>query len=147
MSIKKLFRDIRAAIRNSERPLTERLFIALTIVSEIVVTIALIGDIVTGEEIREIIVLIITLIAVPTITFTGMYRNKVKIGIRLVVVGLLFAILPTLFFFGGGIYGGGVLWIIFAFMYVGLVMEGVERTIFLVLLFVLAGGCYLVYLG
>ena len=143
MNKKKLFRDIRAALRDSERPLTERLFIALTIVSEIAVTIALIGDILSGEDFRELTILVLTLIMVPTITFTGMYKNKMKIGIRLVVVGLLFMILPTLFFFGGGLYGGGVLWIIFAFMYVGLVMEGIERTVFLVLVFVLAGTCYL----
>ena len=29
---------------------------------------------------------------------------------------------PALYFFGGGIEGGGVLWIIFAFMYIGLML-------------------------
>ncbi|MBQ6442972.1 MAG: DegV family EDD domain-containing protein [Lachnospiraceae bacterium] len=141
--MKKLFQDIRAAIRDPERPLTERLYLALSIVSEILVLIAFVGDVLCHEDIKELLALIATLIAVPLITIISLRRDKLRIGIRVVVVCLVFLILPALFFFGGGVYGGGVLWIIFTFMYIGLVMEGVERIVFLVLLFCLALACFL----
>ncbi len=144
MRLKRFIKDVRKALRDPERELVERLFIALTIVSEVVVLIALIADIITRENPGEILVLVLTLILVPTVTFTSMYKNRMKIGIRLIVIGLVFLILPGLFFFGGGIEGGGVIWFVFAFMYVGLILEGIERTVILILLFVLSGFLFLV---
>ena len=141
MKIKRFFRDYIEAIRDPERESSERIFLMYTLMSEIAVLIAFIGDIFMHEYVGELIVIGATLIFVPVVTITSLYKDKIRIAIRLTVAGLVFLILPGLFFFGGGVEGGGVLWIIFAFLYVGLVISGKWRNIFLIILFVLTFAC------
>ncbi len=140
---KKLINDVKNAIQDHNRDFSERLFLILSLLSELAVVIALVFDILTGEHDGELAVLAATIIFVPILTFTCMYRNKMKLAIRLIVTGLILLILPGIFFFGGGVEGGGVLWIIFAFVYIGLVISGRWRKIMLILLLLLAGACYL----
>ena len=140
--IRKFIKYVRDEIKNPEREFSERVFIIFSILSVITVSIALIGDLIIGESIGEIVTLIAIIIVVPLVTFTCLYKNKVKLAIRLLVTCLLVGILPALFFFGGGLEGGGVLWFIFAFMYVGLVLSGKWRRAILILLIILSFGCY-----
>jgi DegV family protein with EDD domain len=144
MNIIKVFKKIISTINDPNRSFNERLFVLLTIISDIAVSIALIGDIITGESVFEIALLVATIIIVPIITFTCLYKNKINLAIRVIIIGMVFIVLPGIFFFGGGIEGGGVLWIIFSFMYAGLVLSGAWRTLILSLLFILALVFYLV---
>ncbi len=140
----KYFKAASDAAQDPNRDFTERIFLILTFMSEFAMLVGLIGDIITGENPREIIVIASTLVFVPVITLIFLYKNKLKIAIRIIVIGLVFVILPALFFFGGGLKGGGTFWIIFAYMYVGLVLEGRWRNVMLFLITVLALVCYLV---
>ena len=140
--IKKFIKYISDTVKNPERDFSERVFIIFSIISVIAVIIALIGDLIIRENIGEILTLVAIIILVPLITFTCLYKNKIKLAIRLVVTCLIVGILPALFFFGGGLEGGGVLWFIFAFMYVGLVLTGKWRRVILILLVILSFGCY-----
>ena len=140
----RLFNTVLAAIRDKDRPLIERVFLALTIITVVTVIIALIGDVYIKENILEIITLIATLVFIPTLVFTCLVKNRLPFAIKVTVVALVFLILPSLFFFGGGVEGGGVLWVIFTFIYVGLVLSGRWRIIMLVLTFVISLVCYLV---
>ncbi len=142
--IKRFFKDVIYAIKDPKRDFQERVFILFTIISDIAVIIALIGDLIMGEDFKEIIVLVATIIGVPIITFTCMYKKRMKFAMRFIVITLVVVILPTLYFFGGGLRGGGFLWIIFAFMYVGLVMTGAWRAVLLAVLFALSLTCYLI---
>ena len=143
MSIKRFFKTVKDAIMDPEREFSERIFLILTLISEITVFIAFIVDVITGEHIEELILLASVLIVVPVITFTCMYKNKMRFAIRFIVISLVLVILPCLFFFGGGLEGGGVLWIIFAFLYVGLTVSGTWRKVMFTLLFLLTLGCFL----
>ena len=140
--IKKLIKDIRDAISDHNRGLSERIFLIFSLISEIAVIIAFTGDIMIGENIGEIIVIGTLMISVPLITFSSLYRNRIKAAIKFLVTALVFVIVPGLFFFGGGVEGGGVLWIIFAYVYIGLVTTGTWRTVMLVMVTILAGACY-----
>ncbi len=140
--IKRFFKFVRDAIKNPERDFSERVFLIFSIISVLAVSVALVGDIIIGEDIKEMITLIAIIVVVPLVTFTCLYKNKVKLAIRLLVTCLIVGILPALFFFGGGLEGGGVLWFIFAFMYVGLVLSGKWRRVILILLILLSFGCY-----
>ncbi|WP_049944990.1 DegV family protein [Butyrivibrio sp. AC2005] len=144
MNIIRLMKKLIVYINDPDRNFSERLFILMTIISEIAVAVAFIGDIVTGENDYEIILLGATLVLVPVITFSCLYKNRIQIAIRLIIIGLVFVILPGIFFLGGGVEGGGVFWIIFAFIYVGLVISGTWRRVMLTLLFMLALACYMV---
>ena len=129
--IKRFINFVRDAIKNPERDFSERVFIIFSIISVLAVSVALVGDIIIGEDIKEMITLVAIIVVVPLVTFTCLYKNKVKLAIRLLVTCLIVGILPALFFFGGGLEGGGVLWFIFAFMYVGLVLSGKWRRVIL----------------
>lgn len=131
------------AIRDKDRDFTERIFLILTLLSEVAVFIAFIADLITGENPYELMTLIITLIAVPSIVLISLHFDAIKTAIRIIVLALVFLILPALYFFGGGIEGGGFIWIIFAFMYVGLVLSGRWRNIMFTMITLLALGCYL----
>ncbi|WP_049945056.1 DegV family protein [Butyrivibrio sp. AC2005] len=122
--IRKAFRKIIAMIKDPSRSFRERVFILLTLVSYFVLILALIGDITFGENIVEVVALTISMVLIPLITFVSVKLNKVNLASRVVVLSLVFVLLPILFYFGGGIEGGGILWIIFAYLYTGLVLSG-----------------------
>ncbi len=142
MRIKKIIRTIRDAVMNPEREFSERIYVGLALISELTVFIALIGDLLCAEYVGEILVIISTLIFVPLLTVFCFKRNKIRLAIRITVACLLLFILPGLFFFGGGVEGGGVLWFIFVFAYVGLVISGIWRVIIGLILSILAAVCY-----
>ncbi|MBE7002960.1 MAG: DegV family EDD domain-containing protein [Ruminococcaceae bacterium] len=122
----------------------ERIFVVFTIISDIGVMIALIGDIVNHESIAEIAVLSATVIFVPVTTVLCVKRNKIHTATRVIVIGLVVVILPTVFIFGGGVEGGGVLWIIFSYLYIGLVLTGAWRVVLLIVLTLLSAAGYLI---
>ena len=139
----KFYNFVKDAITDPERDFSERVFLIFSIISEITVLIALAGDIYIGENPGEIITLIAILIIVPTTTVTCLYKNRVHLAVRVLVISLVFGVLPALFFFGGGTEGGGVLWIIFTFMYVGLLISGKWRNLLLIFLIIETSVFYL----
>ncbi len=140
--IKRFFSYVVSVIKDANRDLSERVFVIFSIISVLAVTIALVGDIIFRESLGEIVTLIGIVILVPIITFVSLYKERLKFAIGLIVTTLVFIILPALFFFGGGLEGGGVIWFVFAFLYVGLVLSGKWRAITLMMITVLAAGCY-----
>ncbi len=125
--LKKLFND-------PSREFSEKVFILLTFVAVIVAVVALAGDLIYGENIAEIIVLTITIVMVPVVTITAVRTKKVPLMARLVSAFLIFIILPVIFIFGGGLEGGSIPWLIFSYLYIGLVVAGMWRLIFIMLL-------------
>lgn len=142
MSKRNIIKDFRDAIMDPERNFSERLFLLLTFIAEVTVTIALIGDIITRENIREIVLIVGVMIYVPVVSIVCFYRNKLKFAIGSVAAGLVFLVVPGLFFLGGGVEGGGFIWIVFTFLYVGLVISGKWRIILFSVLFVVSFICY-----
>ncbi len=130
----KFIEKIIKSLKDPARSFKERVFILLTFVTIGVAIIALLGDIITGENIVEIIALFVTVISVPIITLISVRRNNVIFATRLVVIGVVFVILPIIFFYGGGAEGGGVFWIIFAYLYTGLVLTNQWRFVMLIVL-------------
>lgn len=144
MNMVKLIKEAVRFIKDPEQDFNERIFLILTLVSEVAVFIAFIGDLLTHEDPIEIFIIMGVLVFVPIITFVCLIHNHLGIAIKVIVICLVTLVLPMLFFFGGGLRGGGVLWIIFAFLYVGLVLRGRWRNTMFVLITVLTLGCYLV---
>lgn len=132
--ILKFFESIIERLRDPSQSFRERVFIALTFLTDFVILMALIFNIIVGENIVEIIVLVITTIVAPVVTVIMVKKKKTQIGVRVIVIGLVGIILPILFFFGGGLTGGGFLWIVFTYLYTGLVLYGKWRPITLVIL-------------
>ncbi|MBR6223929.1 MAG: DegV family EDD domain-containing protein [Lachnospiraceae bacterium] len=141
--ITRIYNAIATRLKDPSRSFKERVFIVLTLISDFVAMFALIGDIVFGDNIVEIISLVITIVSTLLITFICVRKNKVIIAIRVVVLGIIFLLLPVLFYFGGGVEGGGVTWIIFAYLYTGLVLSGKWRPVVLSILTIESCGFYL----
>jgi DegV family protein with EDD domain len=140
--IRRFFRLIINIVRDYNRDLTERVFVVFTLISEATLLAALIGDILIGENLIEIIILAVTAVCVPFITTICIVKDKLKLATGIIVVCLVALILPGIFIFGGGTHGGGVLWFFFAFMYIGLVLSGKWRTVMLALLHIVAAACF-----
>lgn len=137
-----VLRSVINAIRDPEREIVERIYLALSVVSEAAVFLALIGDLVTRESPGEIAIIVGALIFVPTLMIICLRLNKIQLAIKITVIGIVFVILPCLFFLGGGVEGGGILWIIFTFTYAGLVLTGAWRTVIFIFIVILSMVCY-----
>ena len=85
MKIRRFFNDVKKAIRDPERELSERLFIALTIVSELACLVAFIVDIITQENIGELVVLALTVFDALIMWVLKMRAMLAKIPNALVV--------------------------------------------------------------
>ncbi len=130
------------AIMDPEREFRERVYLALTVVCEVTAIIALFGDIILKENPYEIWVVIGAIIFIPGVMLYGFRRKKIEFSIKTTVLGLVFLILPGLYFFGGGIRGGGIIWFIFTFTYAGLVLAGAWRPVTFVCIVIMATICY-----
>ena len=142
--IHKMIRKVKDLLKDPSRSFKERVFIMLTMVTDLFIFLALIGDILLGENTVEITALVLIVVSVPIVTIVSVKRNHVSIAVRLIVLGLVFVALPLVFFSGGGIYGGGILWMIFTFLYTGLVLSGFWKPLMLVVLTVESAILYAV---
>ncbi len=132
----KLFKKLRALIIDPERDLKERVFVLLTLLAIVTAAFALIGDVIYQENIVEIIALIGTVVMVPFLTLFAVRTGKIDLSARFLSFAIVFAIMPVVYIFGGGINGGGIPWLIFSYLYIGLVLYGVWR---MVMIFALTG--------
>ena len=119
---------------NKERDFKERVFIVLTMAAVGIASLALAGDILYKENIVEVITLIITIVATPLFTYYGVKNNKINFCSHIISLSVIFVIMPIIFFFGGGVEGGAIPWLIFSYLYIGLVMTGAWRLASLIML-------------
>ncbi len=141
--IKEFIKKALKSLRDPGRTFRERVFILLTILGIVAGVVALVGDIMMGENTVEIVALIATVVLIPMITINAVKSKRIYIAVRFIVIGLVFVLLPILFYFGGGIEGGGVIWIIFAYLYTGLVLSGIWRPIMLAIITFETCGFYI----
>ncbi|MCR5166610.1 MAG: DegV family EDD domain-containing protein [Oscillospiraceae bacterium] len=120
----------------------ERIFLLFTMIAEGSVFLVLIADILLGENIVEIAVLLGTVILSPIVALFCLKKHKTKIGSIIIAFSVVFVIMPVTFFFGGGMYGGALIWFSFAYLYIGILLQGKWRFVMLTFLTVLAAAEY-----
>ena len=123
----------------------ERTLILMAFLSDAAMIIACIFDIIGGENIVEIITLLVMIIAVPIVTGVSVVKKRVFLGTILQVVALVFIVLPMVFFFGGGPEGGSILWVIFGYMFIGLSLSGSIRIMMMIFLTLTTVGEYAIW--
>ena len=133
---------IKKIISDSSRSLKERIFVVLTMTAVVVCALALIGDILCGDSLIEIIILIVTTVGVPFITLLGVRRGYINPVTKLISFTLIIVILPIVFYYGGGAEGAVIPWMIFAYLYIGLVLSGRSRVAALILLTIIVTGSF-----
>ena len=130
-------KKVRAFFRNildSGKSVRAKIFILLTIIGMISLIFALIADIVLRENAGEIIALLITVIFAPVVTYLAVKYDKVQFGASVVASFVVLFVIPTVFCFGGGLTGGGLIWFVFAYLYIGIILEGKFRIVMMTLL-------------
>ncbi len=133
---------IKEIINNPKRDFQDRIFVLLTSMAQISVFLVFIGDILLNENIVEIITLGGMLVASPIVSIICIKKNKTALGAKFIAIVSTFVILPVVFFFGGGLYGGAPIWFSFAFLYIGLMLTGKWRYMMLVMISVVAAVEY-----
>ncbi len=128
------------------RDFQERSFLLLTTIADAALLAVIIGDIILGENIIEIAVLTAAVMISLAAATMAMRTHKITLGGIIISVAGTFIVIPTVFFFGGGLEGGAILWFTFAYLYVGLLLNGVLRTVMFVVITVIAcTGYYIQY--
>ena len=138
----KILKRLVDLIDDPSRSFQERKFTLLITIAEIVVFLVFIADIILQEDMTEILVFGGTLIVSPVISFLCIRRHKTKIAGIIIVFAIIFVIMPITFFFGGGMYGGSIIWFSFAYLYIGLLLTGALRAVMIILLTILACAEY-----
>ncbi len=125
-------------------PMQDRMFILVNLLTAMAVFIVMVGDIIIGEDKREIIGLILTLIFAPLVAVISARMGKKNAGIVVQVLFIIFGVMPLTFFYGGGFHGGSAIWFSFAFLYIGLLMQGAIRLVMVFLLSAVALAEYVI---
>lgn len=111
-----------------------RVFSMITAIGILGVFIAFVGDLLFAENIVETVVLGITLLITPIIAVFAIKFDRLSVGATLIALGITLFVLPVVFFFGGGMFGGAVIWIVFCYLYIGIILKGVRRYVMLTIL-------------
>ncbi len=130
----KLIRSLRKLVLDSERSLRDRVFIVLTLSAMGMLLVGIIGDLLYGEYITEVVLLVGTFFSAAIITYMGIVKDKVELAARILSLGIIVFIMPGLFFLGGGPESGTVSWLVFSYLYIGLVLDGKWRGFSMLLL-------------
>ncbi len=130
----KIFNAIRGKLVNPEVSYEEKTLILLATMGEICMFLMIICDIIFGESIIETSALGLMMIGVPIVTYLSTKYGRIKLGCIIQVTALIIIVLPICFIFGGGLMGGGVFWVIFTFMAIGVTLSGNLRIALMLLL-------------
>ena len=127
--MRKLFRLLSEKLNDPSISYEERTMVMLATLGDIAMIIAFIFDILGGENIVEVVALAVMIVAVPIATGYSVYSGRLLQGAIAQAVALVFIVLPIIFFFGGGPQGGGVFWVIFSYMFIGMSLTGGFRLV------------------
>ncbi|WP_081795361.1 DegV family protein [Butyrivibrio sp. MC2021] len=143
--MRKAFELFREKLRDPSISYEERTMVMLAFLGETALIVALIFDILGGEHIVEIVTLAIMIAAVPIATGYSVYTRRFFKGIITQCIALVFVVLPILFFYGGGPRGGGVFWVIFSYMFIGMLLSGSIRIAMMIILTAITIGEYAIW--
>ncbi len=128
----RMFESIRKIINDSSRDVRDRVFIVLTLSATLVCFVALIGDILYGSNIIEIFTISAIVVVIPLLTYFGVKSDRIALMAKVLSFVLILVVIPVAFLFGGGPEGTVIPWLIFVYLYIGLMLTGVWRAVALI---------------
>ena len=126
--------------RHGVEDVESRVFVRASCMVSIAVFVVWLGDVIFGEHPVEIVFLGLSVVLVPLIAIVTVMFGMIKLGSVLISVGMVTIILPITFFYGGGPYGGNIIWFGFAYVFVGLITRGILKKFIVVAITVEALG-------
>ena len=137
-------RSLKNLIYGDGHPIRERLFVLIIAIMSVSLTVIVIANVLTGSSLRDVLILIGLLALLGAIAVISIKKNRIKTGAHVISTLMVFVLLPFSFFSGGGIYGGPPIWFVFSALFIGLILVGRTKIVFLVLNLLVAGACYAV---
>ncbi len=141
--MRKKINDYLMKLFTSREDIRANMFILVSVLGEIAMILAIIGDIIIGENLIEILVLVGAVVMVPIITWLSLRSGNLQVGSIIMSLAVILLVVPAAFFFGGGLTGGGVIWFTFAYMYIGLSVKGRPCRILVITLSAEIVICYI----
>ncbi len=128
---------------DSESPINVKLYFVLSTMLISALALVLIWDIIIGECLQKILVIVGALLLLNISTIIFIRLGNTDMGAVLVTVMCCLLILPALYFTGGGLYGCASVWYTFAFLYIGMVMRGRRKIVLVLLMVASVLSCYI----
>ena len=91
--------------------------------------IALIFTLPMGRSILNVVLLLVSLVAMALITKFSIRKGRIQTGATAIAV-LLLTLFPITFFSAGGFYSGVPEWFVLCFIYVCITLQGRRRVVF-----------------
>ena len=130
------------SIRNRDLELQERMFRLFVTFALCGFVAGIVGDILIGEDIQNIILLIVVCVICSIIYFCSLRFHKIQTGAVIIAIAIIFIMLPIVFLTAGGIAGGGPIWFLFGMVYVSFVIVGKIKYVLLASSIVVNVICY-----
>ena len=130
----RFFRALKNAVNDTSRDMEDRLFILIMISTLTAISIVFVMDIIMGENIGEIIAIGTGIVLSVPFSYLMIRFNKRKLGVWVILLGVLLGMMPVCFLSGGGISGGVPIWYSFCFLFAGTLLHGKDRIVAMVLI-------------
>ena len=130
------------AIWDHNLSLQERMFRLLVMIGLAGLAIGIIVGILAGENVMNVIPMMIAFFIFFGITCFSIHFRKIQLGAVIISIIIIFFVLPFNFLTGGGIYGGGPIWLLFGVVYVCLVVERKIKYVLIAGSLLVQAACY-----
>ncbi|MBO5551624.1 MAG: hypothetical protein J5966_06670, partial [Lachnospiraceae bacterium] len=135
---------LKSYLLDEREDIQDRLFVLLTIIALFGMLLATLAGIAIGENISSLVSTTVAFVLFTVIVYIGYRRNNVRLSANILAVLLVFFFFPLVYFTSGGVYGGSPVWLVFAVLFVGMILRGKIKIILLICEFLMAGICYYV---
>ena len=109
----------------------EKTFILLAIMSAFAMAFGIIVEVIGREPISSLLFTGLGMLVFGIIIGVVLRTRKIRRGMFIVSLALVFVLLPAVFIYNGGIYGGAPLWFAFVALYILMILEKGRRIFFL----------------
>lgn len=130
------------AIGDCNRSRQERMFRLLVTLGLIGLAAGIIFGAVSGENIYNLLAMTLAFLIIFIIVCFSIRSNRIQLGAVLVGFLIIYFVLPFNFLTGGGIYGGGPVWLMFGVVFVCLVVEKKIKYVLITSSFFIFAVCY-----
>ena len=133
---------VRKMILESDLNLENKLFVLLSGVAIIAMVIIFFVGIGIGESSTYLLMFGGAIVIAGLLYAFAILKGKMSIMAGVFSFIIVFFLLPVTFFTGGGIYGGGPLWFVFAILFTSLTLKRRLRRFFYVAQVIITAACY-----
>ncbi len=128
-----IFKRLKNYLIDDSVSIQDRQYVLTACIGLASIAAAVIGGIVIGENLQSLLLALGGGIVFGVFTWICFKKGRLDVSAIVIAAILVIAFEPFNFFTSGGIHGGAPLWYAFTIVYIGIVLQGRTRIIFIVL--------------